>query len=91
MKKLVLGICVGLLSLCVQAGVINPDCTPQKAAKGAAMKAGVGVSGRCGVKETVADTVGLDGKKGAVSDAKSKADDAKAGSVDRTVKKSLNP
>lgn len=91
MKKIVLGICVALLSLSVQAEALNPNCTPQKAAKGAAMKAGVGVGGRCGVKETVGDTVGLDDKKSAVSDAKSKADDTKAGSVGRDVKNSVTP
>ena len=42
---------------------VDPDCTPTKAAKGAAMKATVGVGNRCGVAETARDTVGVDGKK----------------------------
>jgi hypothetical protein len=42
---------------------VDPDCTPTKAAKGAAMKATVGIGNRCGVAETARDTVGLDGKK----------------------------
>ncbi len=48
------------------AGVINPDCTPEKAAKGAAAKATIGVGGRCKPGETVKDTakraVGADDK-----------------------------
>ena len=42
---------------------VDPDCTPGKAAKGAAMKATVGVGNRCGVAETVRDTAGVDGGK----------------------------
>ena len=38
------------------AGVLDPDCTAEKAAKGAAMKATVGVGGRCSPKEAAADT-----------------------------------
>lgn len=38
------------------AGVINPDCTPEKAVKGAAAKATVGVGGRCKPGETIKDT-----------------------------------
>ena len=38
------------------AGVLDPDCTAKKAAKGAAMKATVGVGGRCSPKEATADT-----------------------------------
>lgn len=41
---------------------IDPDCTPSKAVKGAAMKATVGVGNRCGVAETARDTTGVDGK-----------------------------
>ncbi|MCW3170868.1 hypothetical protein OHT75_00015 [Shewanella sp. FYR11-62] len=40
------------------AGVINPDCTAQKAVKNAAVKATVGVSGRCDPAEAVKDTAG---------------------------------
>ncbi len=49
-------------SLSVQAGVINPDCSAEKAAKSAATKATVGVGGRCSPAEAAKDTVGLDKK-----------------------------
>jgi hypothetical protein len=56
-----------LLTSTAFAGVIDPDCTPEKAAKGAAAKATVGVGGRCKPKEAVTDTskraVGIDDKK----------------------------
>jgi hypothetical protein len=39
------------------AGPLDPDCTAEKAAKSAAMKATVGVGGRCSPKEAVTDTV----------------------------------
>lgn len=42
---------------------VDPDCTPAKAAKGAAMKATVGIGNRCGVAETARDAAGVDGKK----------------------------
>jgi hypothetical protein len=38
------------------AGPLDPDCTAEKAAKSAAMKATVGVGGRCSPKEAAADT-----------------------------------
>ena len=38
------------------AGVLDPECTAQKAAKSAAMKSTVGVGGRCSPKEAAADT-----------------------------------
>ena len=40
----------------VGAGPLDPDCTAQKAAKSAAMKATVGVGGRCSPKEAATDT-----------------------------------
>ena len=56
-----------LLTSTAFAGVIDPDCTPEKAAKGAAAKATVGVGGRCKPGETVKDAskraVGIDDKK----------------------------
>jgi hypothetical protein len=60
------------------AGVLDPDCTAQKAAKGAAAKATVGVGGRCSPAEAAKDTAkrtaaGV-GDKGAV---KQPSDDAK--------------
>jgi hypothetical protein len=47
------------LSACTQiafAGLLDPECTPEKAAKSAATKATVGVGGRCDAKETASDT-----------------------------------
>lgn len=41
---------------------VDPDCTPAKAAKGAAMKATVGVGNRCDAAETARDVTGVDGK-----------------------------
>lgn len=66
----------GVLLLCLLAGAaaadtkvtgavkdaVDPNCTAQKAAKGAAMKATVGVGNRCGVAETARDVSGVDGK-----------------------------
>lgn len=40
------------------AGIVNPDCTATKAAKSAAVKATVGVSGRCDPAEALKDTAG---------------------------------
>ncbi len=51
------------------AGVINPDCTVSKAAKSTAMKATVGIGGRCDAKETVKDQT-PDAVKNGVSDVK---------------------
>lgn len=39
---------------------IDPDCTAGKAAKGAAMRATVGVGNRCTVAETARDVTGID-------------------------------
>ena len=39
-----------------QAGVVNPDCTAEKAAKSAATKATVGVGGRCSPAEAAKDS-----------------------------------
>ena len=48
------------------AGVLDPDCTAEKAAKGAAAKATVGVGGRCSPAEAAKDTAkkatGIEGK-----------------------------
>jgi hypothetical protein len=43
------------------AGVVDPNCTPEKAAKSAAAKSTVGVGGRCDAKEAAKDS----GKKAA--------------------------
>jgi hypothetical protein len=46
------------------AGPLDPDCTAEKAAKGAAAKATIGVGGRCSPGEAAADSakraVGVD-------------------------------
>ena len=56
-----------LLAGTATAGVLDPDCTPEKAAKSAAAKATVGVGGRCKPGETAKDTskraVGIDDDK----------------------------
>lgn len=97
MRKLLLLASLGLFCVNVQAGVINPDCTAEKAAKSAAMKATVGVGGRCDAKEAAADSVGLDDKKDAigdakdsVSDSKGKLDDAKDDAGRKAMKKAIN-
>jgi len=41
------------------AGPLDPDCTPEKAAKSAAAKATVGVGGRCSPAEAAKDTAGI--------------------------------
>ena len=66
--KLGLGfITLALLSASAIGGPLDPDCTAQKAAKSAAMKATVGVGGRCSPAEAAADTakkaVGIEGKR----------------------------
>ena len=55
------GLTLCLFSSAAHAGVIDPDCTPEKAAKSAAAKSTVGVGGRCDVKEAATDS----GKKAA--------------------------
>ena len=74
-----------LASTTAVGGVLNPDCTVEKAAKSSAMKATVGVGGRCSPKEAAADTakdtVGIE-KKGPIK--KRHNDD---GMAKKTVKK----
>ncbi|WP_339487576.1 hypothetical protein [Pseudomonas sp. EL_65y_Pfl2_R95] len=96
MGKLLLGLTLGLFCLNLQAGVINPDCTAGKAAKSAAMKATVGVGGRCDAKEAASDSMGLDDKKDKMddtkdnmSDKKDKAHDATDNAGRKAVKKAL--
>jgi hypothetical protein len=59
------------------AGPLDPDCTPEKAAKSAAAKSTVGVGGRCDAKEAAKDSgkkaVGVD-DKGPIGKQKSKND-----------------
>ena len=53
-------------SFSVMAGPLDPDCTPEKAAKRAAAKATVGVGGRCSTGEAAKDsakkTAGIEDK-----------------------------
>lgn len=57
MKMLSLAIIL-LLPFAVTAGVVNPDCTAEKAVKSAATKAAVGVGGRCNPAEAAKDSAG---------------------------------
>ncbi len=50
------GLAFALLSSVAFAGPLDPECTPEKAAKSAATKATVGVGGRCDAKEAASDT-----------------------------------
>lgn len=45
------------------AGILNPDCTAKKAVESAAMKAAIGVGGRCSAAEAAKDTLGIKDKK----------------------------
>jgi hypothetical protein len=59
MNKTVLTALSLALATCSQlafAGPLDPECTPEKAAKSAATKATVGVGGRCDAKEAASDT-----------------------------------
>jgi len=60
------GLALALMSQAAFAGIADPDCTPEKAAKSAAAKSTVGVGGRCDAKETAKDS----GKKAAGVDDK---------------------
>lgn len=52
-----------LLAVVALAGcdVVDPDCTPEKAAKRQVQQATIGVSNRCTPAETARDTAGIDG------------------------------
>ena len=50
------GLTLAFIAGHANAGVIDPDCTPEKAAKSAAAKSTVGVGGRCDAKETAKDS-----------------------------------
>ena len=52
----VTGLLLVLATTSASAGPLDPDCTAEKAAKSAAMKATVGVGGRCDPKEAAHDT-----------------------------------
>jgi hypothetical protein len=55
------GLTLTLIASTAFAGVVDPDCTPEKAAKSKAAKSTVGVGGRCDAKEAAKDS----GKKAA--------------------------
>ena len=50
------GLALALVSSTASAGIVDPDCTAEKAAKGAAAKATVGVGGRCSAGEAAKDS-----------------------------------
>ncbi|HAV1332851.1 TPA: hypothetical protein JG814_004427 [Vibrio parahaemolyticus] len=47
---------LAMISMTVHAGVLDPECTAEKAAKSTAAKATVGVGGRCSPQEAATDT-----------------------------------
>ncbi len=65
------------VSSAANAGIVDPDCTAEKAAKSAAAKSTVGVGGRCSAGEAAKDmgkeAVGVE-DKGPVEKRKSKND-----------------
>jgi hypothetical protein len=71
------GLALVLLSSATFAGIADPDCTAEKAAKSAAAKSTVGVGGRCDAKEAAKDSskkaVGVE-DKGPLEKKKSKND-----------------
>jgi len=52
----VLGLVLVLFSTTAVGGVLDPDCNAKNAAKSTAMKATVGIGGRCSPKEAATDT-----------------------------------
>jgi hypothetical protein len=71
------GLALALLSSAAFAGIADPDCTAEKAAKSAAAKSTVGVGGRCDPKEAAKDSskkaVGVE-DKGPIEKKKNKND-----------------
>jgi len=51
-----IGLTLALISSAAVAGIVDPDCTPEKAAKSAAAKSTVGVGGRCSAGEAAKDS-----------------------------------
>ncbi len=66
---IVAALSLSLSSAYSSAGIVDPDCTAEKAAKSAAAKATVGVGGRCSpaeaAKDTAKDAAGIE-EKGAL-------------------------
>ena len=71
------GLALALAASVSFAGPVDPNCTPEKAAKSAAAKSTVGVGGRCDAKEAAADSskkaVGVE-EKGPIEKKKDKND-----------------
>ena len=71
------GLALAFASSTAFAGIVDPECTPEKAAKSAAAKSTVGVGGRCDAKEAAKDSskkaVGVE-DKGPLEKKKSKND-----------------
>ena len=89
--SLCLGLTLMLSGPFVAADLLNPDCTAEKAAKSTAMKATVGVGGRCSPAEAAADSakraVGVE-DKGPLEKRSNKNDDD--GIAKKTAKKALD-
>jgi len=82
-RQLLLATCLGLFVSQLQAGIIDPDCDAGKAAKSAAMKATVGVGGRCSPKEALTDSMGIDDNKDKLSNSKDALEDGKGNVTDK--------
>ena len=71
------GLTLAFVSSAALAGPVDPNCTPEKAAKSAAAKSTVGVGGRCDAKEAATDSskkaVGVE-EKGPIEKKTSKND-----------------
>jgi hypothetical protein len=52
----IVGALLAAAAAAASAGPLDPNCTPEKAAKSAGAKATVGVGGRCDPKEAVTDS-----------------------------------
>lgn len=52
-----------VISVTAHAGVLNPECTVDKAVKSAVTNATVGIGGRCSLKEAATDTVKITAKE----------------------------
>jgi hypothetical protein len=71
------GLALGFAASTAFAGIVDPDCTAEKAAKSGAAKATIGVGGRCDAKEAAKDSskkaVGVE-DKGPIEKTRSKND-----------------
>ena len=60
---LIISVSIISWSMVSSAGVLNPNCTVKKAVESAAMKATIGVRGRCTAAEAAKDSLGIKDKK----------------------------